>query len=53
MTRTLLLQNVRWRLLVRRRLQFRCTYVTLIEIFHRRRRLNLNLSSNIGWCRSS
>ena len=52
MTRTPL-QNVRRKLLVRRRLQFRCTCATLIGIFRRRRRRRLNLSSNIGWRRSS
>ena len=37
-----LLQNVRWKLLVRRCLLFRCTCVTLIGIFRRRRRLNVS-----------
>jgi hypothetical protein len=46
-THILLLPYVHRRLLARRRLQFRCTCVTLIGIFRRHRRLNL--SSSAGW----
>ena len=44
-TTRILLQNICQRLLVRRRLRFRCSCVMLIGIFHH----HLNLFSNVGW----